>query len=67
MTASVRENESKQEVKNERFLKIIFQTQSLRGRKLFNWAIFNSDIQRSVFSFSCFISVCPFVALAKAT
>ena len=35
----------------------------------FSTAIFNSDIQLSFFSlsFSCFISVCPFVALLKAT
>ena len=32
-----------------------------------NTAIFNSDIQLSVYFFSCFISVCPFVALLKAT
>ena len=30
-------------------------------------ANFNSDIQLSFFSFSCFMSVCPFVALLKAT
>ena len=29
----------------------------------FSTAIFNSDIQLSVDTFSCFISVCPFVAL----
>ena len=28
--------------------------------------IFNSNIQLSYFSFSCFISVCPFVTLVKA-
>ena len=31
----------------------------------FNTAIFNSDIQISFSSFSCFISVCPFVTLLK--
>ena len=30
-------------------------------------AIFNSDIQPSDDSLSCFLSVCPFVALLKAT
>ena len=30
-------------------------------------AIFNSDIQLSVYPFSCFVSVCPFGALLKAT
>ena len=33
----------------------------------FSTAMFSSDIQLSVYSFSCFISVCPFVALLKAT
>ena len=33
----------------------------------FPTAIFNSDIQQSVDSFSCFISFCPFVALYAAT
>ena len=48
--------------------KLHFQTRSLRGRKLsFRFTpIFNSDIQLSVYSFSCFTSVCPFVALLKA-
>ena len=32
----------------------------------FSTPTFNSDIQQSVYSFSCFISVCPFVALLKA-
>ena len=32
----------------------------------FSNAIFNSDIQLSVYTFSCFISVCPFVTLIKA-
>ena len=38
---------------------------NLRGRKFFN-SIFNSDILLSVYSFSCFLSVCPFVSLLKA-
>ena len=54
-------NQNTQDIKND-----AFQTLSLRGRKL-STAIFNSDIQLSVYSFSCFISVCPFVALLKAT
>ena len=33
---------------------------------IFSTAIFNSDIKLSVYSFSCFISVYPFVALLKA-
>ena len=33
----------------------------------FSTAIFNSDIQLRFVSFSCFISVCPFCALLKAT
>ena len=33
----------------------------------FSPAIFNSDIQLSVFLISCFIYVCPFVAVLKAT
>ena len=33
----------------------------------FSTAIFNSEIQQSVYSFSCFISLGPFVALLKAT
>ena len=33
----------------------------------FELHIVNSDIQLSVYSISCFISVCPFVALLKAT
>ena len=33
----------------------------------FSTAIFNSDIQLSVYSFLCFVSVCPLVALLKAT
>ena len=33
----------------------------------FSTAVGNSDIQLSVYSFSCFISVCPFVAFLKAT
>ena len=43
-----------------------FQTRSSRGRKLFH-SIFNSEIQLSVYSFSCFRSVCPSVTLLKAT
>ena len=33
----------------------------------FSTSIFKSDIQLSVYSFSSFISVCPFAALLKAT
>ena len=33
----------------------------------FSTAIFNTGIQLRVVSFSCFISVCPFIALLKAT
>ena len=40
------------------------QTRSLRGRELFT---LNSDIEFSVFPISCFMSVCLFVALSKAT
>ena len=32
----------------------------------FSILLFNSDIQLTVFSCSCFMSVCPFVALLKA-
>ena len=33
----------------------------------FSPTIFNSDIELSVFPISCFMSVCPFVDLSKAT
>ena len=33
----------------------------------FSPTIFNIDIELSVYHISCFISVCPFVALSKAT
>ena len=62
---SVQENKSRL-CANFRHIFDHFQTQSLRGRS-FLTAIFNSDIQLSVYSFSCFISVCRFVALLKAT
>ena len=43
-----------------------FQTRSWE-EGIFSTAIFNSDIELSVYSFSCFVSVCPFVASLKAT
>ena len=39
----------------------------LCGGGSFSTAIFNSDIQLSIYTCSCFISVCPFVALLKET
>ena len=48
-------------------LYVYFQTRSSQGRKLLN-SIFNRDFELSVSSLSCFIiSVCPSVALLKAT
>ena len=39
----------------------------LCGGGIISTAIFNSDIHLSVYTFSRFISVCPFVAALKAT
>ena len=51
----------------ENILIISRQFQILCEGGSFSPAIFNSDIQVSVFPISCFIYVCPFVALSKTT
>ena len=48
-------------------MKLLISKHDLREGGSFLTEIFNSDIQLSVDSCSCFISVCPFAALLKAT
>ena len=72
-------NQNTQEVKNECFLTWTRQNKvQILGKQIFPVAldlceggsfsptIFKSDIELSVYHISCFISVCPLVALSKA-